>query len=178
MGGILKKKIEKWLEDFEQGSLSEDSRHVDYYYRQFRYMPKSQWISLAYRVYDYIISIRDINNYSFKVILSFQLNYTKSHRPYPSSLKPSLMFRDICTPPEIYLMRIDDYETMMKTGINLPYFKERTGKQVRLYETDFSNDSNIVLYGTNFSKDPDIVQGEDDYYRFVRWIDVFEERTK
>ena len=87
------------------------------------------------------------------------------NRPYPSSLKPSLLFRDICTPPEIYLMRIDDYETMMKTGINLPYFKERTGKQVRLYETDFS-------------KDPDIVQGEDDYYRFVRWIDVFEERTK
>ena len=161
MGGILKKKIEKWLNDFEHGSLCEDSRHVDYLYRQFRSIAKSQWIDVAYLVYDYIISIRDINHYSFKVSLSFQLNYTRTRRPYPSSLKPSLMFKGYPTPPEIYLWNNDEYEAMMKAGINLPSFKERTGKPVRLYETDYAIDGSF---------DPE----DEEDSRFIRWIDVFE----
>lgn len=161
MGGLLKKKIEKWLFGFEHSPLCEDADHVDYYYKLFRSLPKSQWIALAYKVYDYVLEVRDKNEYHFGVVLSFQLNYTRTHRPHPTSLKPSLMFKNIATPPEIYLLKGARYESFAKAGIELINFKERTGKPVRLFEADYS-------------KDPDFTPGEDADYRFLRWIDVFE----
>lgn len=150
MDGLSQNKMIEWLDAFDISSARMDSQHIDAF---APICPKSQWVEIAFGLYEMSLKSIQERGYPFSVFLALYLNAKKT----PSKYTPrKMLYRYMShqdTPPELYLIK--DPSTIKKwqtVGLPLVSLSARYGGKA-LFDEFYSEDEQQYVRTIFFYKE-------------------------
>lgn len=150
MDGLSQNKLIEWLDEFDISSAHMDSQHIDAF---APICPKSQWVEIAFGLYEMSLKSIQERGYPFSVFLALYLNAKKT----PSKYTPrKMLYRYMShqdTPPELYLIK--DPSTIKKwqtAGLPLVSLSARYGGKA-LFDEFYSEDEQQYVRTIFFYKE-------------------------